>query len=89
MLTHSVGWREARVSVQEDRQQAQTPAPAATVSLHRALGCVHTSLDHTQPFCFIIIRIRGNLCFQIKETHSAAYHRPAALSLELVRATGA
>ena len=43
---------------------------------------VPTSLDHTEPFCFIIIRVGGNLCFQIKETRSTAHPSRATLDSE-------
>lgn len=49
----------------EEPLQAAHPAPAAVLSRRRhSLGFgpgPEASLDHTQPFCFIIIRIRGKL----------------------------
>lgn len=79
LLIYPEGCREARLVPRRARQQAEAPEPAVTISQHEP-GCVRTSLDHTQPFCFIIIRLRGTLCFQIKETHSSAYHRWAAMN---------
>lgn len=74
LLVYQESWRQARLVLRRARQRAEAPEPTVIVSQHKP-GCIHTSLDHTQPFCLNIIRIRGKLCFQIKETHSSAYHR--------------
>lgn len=74
LLIYPESWRQARLVFRRARQQAEAPAPAAVISQQEP-GCIHTSLDHTQPFCLIIIRIRGKLCFQIEETRASAYDR--------------
>lgn len=71
LLVSGEGWRQAGLVLRRARQQAEAPEPAVIISQHKP-GCIHTSLDHTQPFCLNIIRIRDKLCFQIKEIHSSA-----------------
>lgn len=67
LLLRQGGLAGSWVSVQEGLGAAAPPRPVSAEP-----GRVRTLLDRTQPFCFIIVRVRGNLCFQIKEMHSTA-----------------
>lgn len=51
-----------------------TATTATTAAVSESARLPPTLLDHTEPFSFTIVGLRGNLCFRIKETDSTAYH---------------
>ena len=51
-----------------------TATTATTAAVSESARLPPTLLDHTEPFSFTIVGLRGNLCFRIKETDSTADH---------------